>query len=346
MLDVKVLVAPSANKVEVQHEFFDENALGPDRVLVKIAYSAISAGTELAWIAGNSNNPTVKPFPFYPGYSSAGEVVKVGSAVEKFAVGDRVIVPWGGHRSYTPAIGTNIGKGIHKITDERVNLMEASLTHIASFPMLGVRRLQIQMGEPVMIAGLGLLGLISLQAARLCGAAPLLACDLSPERRKLALELGADAVFDPTDKDFIEQVKAAAGGKGVAATVEVTGKAIALQQALKYTAKMGRISLLGCTRIPDCPIDFYRDVHLPGITIIGAHTSNRPERDPRPGEWSESDDYATILKYLASGRFNFRKLINHVESPDDAPQIYDNLLNSKNPPLGIVFDWSGNIKTS
>jgi threonine dehydrogenase-like Zn-dependent dehydrogenase len=39
-----------------------------------------------------------------------------------------------------------------------------------------------------------------------------LAWDLSPERRKLALELGADAVFDPTDKDFIEQVKAASGG--------------------------------------------------------------------------------------------------------------------------------------
>lgn len=340
MLDVKYLVANRVNQVEIVTETLDESVLEPNKVLIKIAYSAISAGTELAWISGNSNNPLRPPFPFYPGYSASGVVIKVGSAVENFAVGDRVVVPWGGHRSYSLANADFVGKGIEKITDDRVDLMQAALTHIASFPMLGVRRLQIQMGEPVMIAGLGLLGLIALQAARLSGAAPLLACDLSPERRKLALELGADAVFDPTDKDFIEQVKAASGGKGVAATVEVTGKAIALQQALKYTAKMGRVSLLGCTRIPDCPIDFYRDVHLPGISIIGAHTSNRPPQNSRPGEWTESDDYATVLKYLATGRFDFSKLINRVESPADAPQVYTELLSSKTPQLGFVFDWS------
>ena len=335
-MDVSYLVAHTANNVVLEHENRDENALNPDCVIVKIAYSAISAGTELAWISGNSNNPSVKPFPFYPGYSSVGEIVKVGSAVESFAVGDKVVVPWGGHRSYSFAQASRI----HKITDERVDLCQASLCHIASFPMLGVRRLQIQMGEAVMIAGLGLLGLVALQAARLSGAAPLLACDLSPERRQLALELGADAVFDPTDKDFIEQVKAATGGKGVASTVEVTGKAIALQQALKYTAKMGKVSLLGCTRVPDCPIDFYRDVHLTGISIIGAHTSNRPAVDKRNGEWSAHDDYDTILKFLATGRFDFSKLVNRVESPADAPAIYNELLTSKNPTLGIVFDWS------
>jgi 2-desacetyl-2-hydroxyethyl bacteriochlorophyllide A dehydrogenase len=335
-MDVSFLVAHTANNVVLEHETRNEHDLKPDWVIVKIAYSAISAGTELAWISGNSNNPSVKPFPFYPGYSSVGEIVKVGSEVDSLAVGDKVVVPWGGHRSYSFVQASRV----HKISDPRIDLRAASLCHIASFPMLGVRRLQIQMGEAVMIAGLGLLGLVALQAARLSGAAPLLACDLSPERRKLALELGADAVFDPTDKDFIEQVKAASGGKGVAATVEVTGKAIALQQALKYTAKMGRVSLLGCTRIPDCPIDFYRDVHLPGISIIGAHTSNRPPQNSRTGEWTESDDYATILKYLATGRFDFSKLINRVESPADAPQVYTELLSSKTPQLGFVFDWS------
>ena len=340
MLNVNYLVAHEPNKVEYCSETYDETKLPEDRLLVKIDYSAISAGTELAWIAGNSNNTSVKSFPFYPGYSSSGHVIKVGSAVENFAVGDRVIVPWGGHRSYSTAIGNRVGFGVHKISDDRVDMMDASLTHIASFSMLGVRRLNIQMGEPVMIAGLGLLGLIALQAARLSGAAPLLACDFSEERRKLALELGADAVFDPREEDFVEKVKAAAGGKGVAATVEVTGKAVALKQALQYTAKMGRISLLGCTRVPDCPIDFYRDVHLPGISLIGAHTSNRPTLDSHPGEWNASDDYETVLKYLASKRFNFKKLISQVVCPVDAPAIYERLLTGSNPPLGFVFDWN------
>jgi len=63
----------------------------------------------------------------------------------------------------------------------------------------------------------------------------------------------------------------------------VTGFAVALQQALHYTAKMGRISLLGCTRVPDCGIDFYRDVHLTGITLIGAHTATVPATIPNRG---------------------------------------------------------------
>ena len=122
--------------------------------------------------------------------------------------------------------------------------------------------------------------------------------------------------------------------------MEVTGKAAALKQALTYTAKMGRISLLGCTRVPDCPIDFYRDVHLPGISIIGAHTSNRASLESRSGGWTEHDDYEVILKYLATGRFDFASLIHQTVSPADCTALYDMLLNTSNPPMGIVFDWS------
>ena len=339
MLNVKVIAAMTPGKVTLETFSLDENALPADHILVKTLYSAVSAGTECAWISGNANNPQQK-FPFYPGYSAVGQVVRVGKDVTGFAVGDTVIAPWGGHRSHIVSPAAPIWNGAHKIADARVDLKDASIVHIASFPMLGVRRLKIQMGESVMIAGLGILGQIAVQAAKYSGAAPVLGCDFSPERRELALKLGADAVFDPRDPDFVEKLLAANGGKKVSAVVEVTGKAAALKQALGYTAKMGRISLLGCTRVPDCPIDFYRDVHLPGITLIGAHTSNRPDTDSRPGEWSEHDDYDAILKYLASGRFDFASLIHKTLSPADCTQLYDMLLHEPNPPMGIVFDWS------
>lgn len=339
MLNVKVVVAKEPCKVSLETIQIDEKALPPDQVLVKTDYSAISAGTECAWISGNSNNAG-QNFPFYPGYSAVGHVIQVGKNVQNFEVGDRVIAPWGGHRSYIVSPAAPVWTGAHKITDNRVNLKDASIAHIASFPMLGVRKLKIQQGESVMIAGLGILGQIAIQAAKYSGAVPVFGCDFSPERRELALKLGADAVFDPRDPDFIEKIHAATGGPGVNAVVEVTGKAAALKQALGYTARMGRISLLGCTRVPDCPIDFYRDVHLPGITLIGAHTSNRPGTDSRPGEWSEHDDYEVILKYLATGRFDFASLIHKTLSPADCTSLYDLLLHDQNPPMGIVFDWS------
>ena len=340
MISGKVIVAKTQGNVTLEDFELDEQSLAADAVLVKTLYSAVSAGTECAWISGNANNPG-QSFPFYPGYSAVGKVIKVGADVKNFAVGDAVIAPWGGHRSHIVSpTEPSAWRGAHKIADESISLKEAAFAHIASFPMLGVRRLKIQMGESVMIAGLGILGQIALQAARYSGAAPLLACDFSSERRELALKLGADAVFDPSEADFTEKVRAASGGKGVNAVVEVTGKAVALKQALGYTAKMGRISLLGCTRVPDCPIDFYRDVHLPGITLIGAHTSNRPALESRPGEWSEYDDYETILKYLATGRFDFASLIHQNLSPADCTELYDTLLHEPNPPMGIVFDWS------
>ena len=338
MIPVKVVIAPEAGRVELQTIELDENALPDDRILVKTLYSAVSAGTECAWISGNSNND-IQKFPFRPGYSAVGEVIKVGKAVENFAVGDKVIAPWGGHRSHIVSAAAPGYRGAYKITDSSISLKAAAFTHIASFPMLGVRKLRIQMGESVMIAGLGILGQIAVQAAKYSGGAPVLACDFSPERRELALKLGADAVFDPREPDFAEKVREMTGG-GVNAVVEVTGKAAALKQAISYTARMGRISLLGCTRVSDCPLDFYRDLHLTGITLIGAHTQNRPILESRPGEWSAHDDYGTILKFLASGRFDFSSLIHLTVTPEDCTGLYNRLLTEPNPPMGIIFDWN------
>ena len=236
MLNVKVIAAMTPGRVTLETVELDENALPADQVLVKTLYSAVSAGTECAWISGNSNNAGQK-FPFYPGYSAVGRVVKVGSEVKDLAVGDAVIAPWGGHRSHIMAPAARVKKGAHKIADPRVDLKEAAFAHIASFPMLGVRRLKIQMGESVMVAGLGILGQIALQTAKYCGGAPLFGCDFSPERRELALKLGADAVFDPRDPDLAEKICAANGGKKVDAVVEVTGKAAALKQALDSPRK-------------------------------------------------------------------------------------------------------------
>ena len=336
-MKISYLVAETPGIVQLKTREYDPANLGPDQVLVANKYSAISAGTERAWITGKSNNVTQR-FPFHPGYSAAGVVEAVGSEVTEYKPGDRVLINWHGHCSHAVCKCTK--RFLCKIEDDSIDLKHAAFGLIASFPMLGVRRLKVEPGESVMIAGLGILGMIALQFARLSGACPLIAADPDPARRKLALELGADAVLDPLEPDYIEQVKALTGGKGVNATVEVTGIASALQQAVKYTAHLGRISLLGCTRVPDAPIDFYRDVHLTGISLIGAHTNSRPLTDSQPGQWTDHDDFVTFLKFVSTGRFNMEKLISNVISPAEGPAMYDRIINEKNPPLGIVFDWS------
>lgn len=317
----------------LKHQEFDPASLKPDEVLLKSDFSAVSAGTERAWLLGLPN--TGQSFPYHPGYSAAGTVVAAGDAVENLKIGDRVLITWGGHRSFT----VKKANTVFKIEDDSIDLLDAAFTHIASFAFLGVRKLRLELGESAMIAGQGILGVFALQIARLSGAIPLFACDLDPKRRELAEKLGADRTFSPDAPDFVAQVLEATGGRGVNGVVEVTGVAAALQQALEYVAWMGRISLLGCTRVSDAPIDFYKYVHRRGVTLIGAHTMTRPAEESRPGMWTEFDDYRTFLKLVAAGRLQVRPVISEVVSPEKAHEVYECIAKTKNPPLGIAFDW-------
>lgn len=335
-MKIHYLEADTPGNIRLKSLEYDPASLKEDEVLLKNEFSAVSAGTERAWLSGKSNNLT-QAFPYRPGYSSAGHVLACGSKVKNLKVGDRVVISAGGHRSHT--IKNAGSTNVFKIEDERVDLREAAFGYISTFSLLGLRRLNLQLGESLMIAGQGILGLIALQFANYSGAAPLLVADPDPERRALALKLGADAALDPLQKDFTDQVKALTNGRGVNAVIEVTGIAAALKQALQYTVKQGRISLLGCTRVPDVPVDFYREVHLTGITLIGCHTSNRPIQDSRPGQWTEQDDYRTLMKFLASGKVKILPFLSRIARPEEAQDVYNGLMEAKNPPPGILFDW-------
>ncbi len=314
---------------------FEIPELKPGEVLVANEYTVVSAGTEIANFIGLPN--TSGEFPWYPGYCGAGRVTAVGEGVESLTIGDRVITDWGGHRSHM----VRHASSFTKIVDDRVDSLDAAFAVIASFSFLGVRKLKIELGESVMIAGQGILGVFALQIARLSGAIPVLVADFDPKRRELALRLGADCAFDPGEKEYVGKIMDATEGKGVNAVVEVTGVAAALQQALEYVAWQGRISLLGCTRVSDASIDYYKYVHRRGISLIGAHTFARPKMESQSGQWTERDDYCAFLKLVAAGRMHVRPLISEVISPERAPALYELLAKEKNPPLGIVIDWRG-----
>ena len=169
------------------------------------------------------------------------------------------------------------------------------MAHIATFPLAAVRKTRLEIGESAMVMGLGLLGIFSVQFLRLSGANPVIAVDLNEERRNLALKLGADYALDPTDADFVNKVKEITKGKGVNATVEVTGISAAMNQALECASWQGRISLLGCTRVSDSAVDYYTQVHKPGIKLIGAHNFVRPKVESYPHHWTHHDDCKAIL---------------------------------------------------
>ena len=314
---------------------------GDSEVLVRTVISTIPCGTERANITGScSVNAGIAEeaeahFPRCCGYSTAGIVEETGAAVKSVRPGDRVVAFAG----YHCAFNTLPEQNVVKIESDDVSLNEAALGYIASFAMAGVRKTRVEMGESCMIMGLGLLGQLAVQFARAAGALPLLAADPLPGRRAMALKLGADYALDPFEADFAEKARALSHG-GVQTAVEVTGRGEGLNEVLDCVARCGRVALLGCTRSSDFQVDYYRKVHYPGITLIGAHTSARPAVDSRPGWFTHRDDIQCMLRMCAYGRIHLKDMVAEVHAPSESASVYDRLIHEKDFPTVVQFDWT------
>ena len=319
----KQIVFTAANRAELLEVKLPEVA--EHEVMVQTVISTISAGTERANLTGD---PNVSPngasqvlFPRSSGYNSAGIVVRTGSAVTGVKPGDRVVVYWGKHQNY------------NVVPEEQAVLLEGgglpqplsfetgALSFISTFPMAAIRKTRLEMGESALVMGLGVLGLIAVKLLRAAGAAPVIAADPNPRRRELALKYGADYAFDPLREDFARQVKAVSGG-GVNAAIEVTGVGAGFNEALDCMARFGRVALLGCTRSSDFTVDYYKKIHGPGITVIGAHTIARPSVESHPGWFTHLEE-----------------LVEETHSPEECEAVYERLAFDRDFPIAVQFDW-------
>ena len=322
-------------------ELLDEDYLEPkaDEVTVELAFSAISSGTEKANFIGDRNGTGVKEgeaavFPRTVGYSAAGVIIAKGADVQDVCIGDRVVVFWGKHKKRITINRANVMR-----IPDGVSFEEAAMAFIATFPLAAIRKTRLEIGESALVMGLGILGIFAVQELRAAGAYPIIAADPIKERRELALKLGADFALDPTAPEFAESVKEISRG-GVNVCIEVTGLGVGLIQALDCMQLMGRIALLGCTRSSKFEIDYYGKVHGRGVSLIGAHTLARPKLESSAGLFTEIDDLRAILDLIAGKRFNLKDMIIEICSPSDANDVYTRLVNDKNFPIGVLFDWN------
>ena len=177
-----------------------------DSILVKTAYTAISAGTERANITGDPNVSICCDgevvFPRCCGYSSCGQVIKTGEKVTDVKTGDWVVMSWTSHSTYNEVRKENYVK-----VPDGVSLKEAAFCHIGTFPLAALRKVRLEIGESVLVMGAGILGVMAVAFAKAAGAVPVIVADPVKERREKALQMGADYALDPLEEGFAEKVK-------------------------------------------------------------------------------------------------------------------------------------------
>src|SRR5258708_39020216 len=213
----KSVVFTNAGQLEIQQSDFELTPQNPHEVVVRTHYSLISAGTELACLSGSEN---WFKFPSTPGYTSVGEVVAAGQAITDVAVGDVVYV-WGGHSAYSridlsqpSALCLKIPDGISE------NLVP--FARMATIAMTSLRVSNIELGDYVAVVGMGLVGNLAVQLARLQGAF-VIGVDLSEKRLARAAECGASSTLQMRGTDTVAQLKALTEGRGVSTLIEATG---------------------------------------------------------------------------------------------------------------------------
>lgn len=315
------IVAP--NRGEITISDFDLPAVEPQQVLVEIHYSAISPGTELAFLHHKPNTPG--QYPYYPGYSACGRIIEKGEAVSSLAVGQRVAC----HARHAAHYVIEAEKCLP--IPDGVTDVEASVYRLASIALQGIRKAQIQLGWTAAVLGLGPIGNLAGQLARAAGAGHVEGIDPVGWRRELALTCGFDAAVAAA-----EQVSRQAGFETV---IEATGVPEAIPSAFHLARQLGHVVLLASTRGETANVNFYRDVHKKGLTIFGAHDSIRPAQDDHLFYRTQRADDEIVLKLIAGGRIKTEPLVSDVVSFEDAPEAYERLAGRDEQLMLIAFRW-------
>jgi threonine dehydrogenase-like Zn-dependent dehydrogenase len=113
----------------------------------------------------------------------------------------------------------------------------------------------------------------------------------------------------------------------------------ALTPTLKLATPHGRVVALGSTRGLVEQFDLYGDVHLPGITLIGAHAMTAPQQPNFANRWTEEANRALALRLLVERRVDVDSLVSHREPPERGLQLFALLAERRAEAMGVVLDW-------
>lgn len=322
----------------------DLPAPAANQILVKTEVSAVSAGTELAVWTGTHQwlkDPTLPDwkFPFRPGYSAAGTVVAVGSAVPGWKPGDRVSYPGNHASAELLTLGHERGR-LWRMPD-KLDMEKAAVACIARYGLGASIRVGITLGRSAAVLGLGVIGQFSLRCLIAAGAHPVIGIDAVAMRRQAALAAGADHAIDPSAGEVREQLARFLNQRGAEIIADATGVPDAVPVAMSLACDGGQVVVVGSPRGRAKEVNFYDDLHRRYLEVTGAHGNMlfEPAHTRLAGAWDIDKAQNWLLAALAAGRLSLNGLITHRIDAADLGSAYEGLLKNKDEYLGVVIRW-------
>jgi 2-desacetyl-2-hydroxyethyl bacteriochlorophyllide A dehydrogenase len=345
----EVLVFTQPRKIDF--DTVEDRPLNAKEIRVRTLYSGISAGTEMTAYRGSNPYlskqwdtknrlflPSDSPGQPYPlsgwGYEEVAEVIEIDPEVTTLKVGDIVYGTWG-HRTHhiLPEDYAN-----QRIKPAGLDPILAIYSHLGPIALNGILDANIHVGETVAVFGLGVLGQVIAQLARLSGAR-VFGVDMIEKRLEMAKSLGAlERGFNPRDGSPAEKIKELTDGRGADVTMEVSGSARALNEAVRATAYSARVVTLGFFQGEAQGLSLGEEFHHNRISLVCSQISNV---DPALSyRWDRIRLIHTIMELQAGGSLNLRQVITHVIPFKQAAQGFRILDETPDQALQIVLDFS------
>jgi 2-desacetyl-2-hydroxyethyl bacteriochlorophyllide A dehydrogenase len=309
----------------------EERKLGPlpaEHVRVRHLYSLVSAGTEILKLQGNLgalHNSGV-------GYSGVGEII-AGEEATGFSRGDLVFT----RERHADIVDVPKEKAVQTfIPVTRELAKEATFLELGKVAMHGLHRVQIVIGDWVVVFGLGIVGQLSAQLALAAAGKRVLAIEPSPFRRKMAEQAGIPTI-DPGSGDYVAQIKEITNG-GADIIIESSGHPRALADSLKIAGFRGQIAVVaGHYGLRE--LDLKTDFQDKELSLIGARRIENTQRS-LVDRWPVYECKKEFYRMIVDHAVQVEPLITHCLLPFKAPEVYQRLLDKDDTMLGVIFDWT------
>jgi len=336
------------------HDLYVEEVPYPtcrdDECVVRIHATGICGSDIKFWRAGRVGSIVVED-ALALGHESSGEVVEVGKDVKKLNVGDRVAVettiPCGtckhcliGRYNLCPT-ATSVGAPGTPGTLRRYIAHRAAWLHLMpsdmsvttgaileplSVALAGIRRADLRLGQPALIAGTGSVGLLAVALANAAGATPIIATDISPKRLELAKELGAKYVVNVTGKTPEEAAREIVGLTGEAdrpeVAIECSGIESSIQSAILALDAGGVMMQIGVCGKEHVAVPFGavmdREIDL---RYLFRYKSTWP----------------AAIRLASTGKLNLEALVSHTFGLDDCLKAFETVMDTESGSVKVII---------
>jgi predicted dehydrogenase/threonine dehydrogenase-like Zn-dependent dehydrogenase len=355
--------------------------VSPGSVLVKVAYSCISAGTEMVGIKSSgqtliqralrqpqnikkglnmikqkgilktknvlkntfeSGSPT--------GYSASGTVVEVGAQVKDIRIGDRVACAGAGYANHAEYI--EVPRNLLVKIPKDLGSKEASTVTLGSIAMQGVRRAEVKLGENVAVIGMGILGQLVSQIVTAAGAR-VIAIDLDDRRLIIAQTNRAKYILNPAKENIVDEAIKITEGYGVDSVIitAATSSNEPLAQAFQMCRKKGRVILVGVVGMEINREDMYKkelDFYISTSYGPGRYDPNYEEKGIdypfHYVRWTENRNMQEYLKMLSEGKIKLNNIVEKVYEIEEATKAYQEFEKEENKPLIVLLKYKQDLE--